>query len=290
MVWFLFALFGALFDSLFYMLSKRLLRNTDQYVLAGGVFLSSFVVLLAVSLYIGIPGIGQGFYASVLVTAVLNVIAAVLYYRALRITDLSLSIPMISFTPVFLILTSFILLGESPSSLGIAGILLIVAGSYILNSSGKSTGLIDTFRNITGNRGILYMLAVAFLFSISANFDKLVVKNSDPYFGHSMVFLVIGASFLVISWVRKSGSQVSYYRNFPGFFIVGSVLALEAIAINIAYTMQIVPYVISVKRTSILFGVLFGGLVFREKNIHIKVLGAVVMLTGAVFIIIFENH
>lgn len=289
MVWFLFALFGALFDSLFYMLSKRLLRNTDQYVLAGGVFLSSFFVLLAVSLYMGIPEIGTGFYSSVLVTAVLNVIAAILYYRALRITDLSLSVPMISFTPVFLIFTSFILLGESPSSFGIAGILLIVAGSYVLNYSGKR-GLSDPVRNILGNRGILYMLAVAFLFSISANFDKLVVKNSDPYFGHSMVFLVIGCSFLVISWVRKSGSQVSYYRNFPGFFIVGSVLALEAIAINIAYTMQIVPYVISVKRTSILFGVLFGGLVFREKNIHIKVLGAVVMLTGAVFIILFENH
>ena len=73
---------------------------------------------------------------------------------------------------------------------------MIVVGSYILNTTKNSKHLLDPFKEIFANRAILYMLIVAFLFSISANFDKIVVKISDPYFGHYMVFLLIGGCFL----------------------------------------------------------------------------------------------
>jgi len=184
MVWYVFAILGAIFDSTFYMLSKQLLKTIDQYVLASGVFLSSFIVLLLISIYRGIPEIGAAFYQSVFVTGILNVVAAVLYFKALKMTDLSLSIPMISFTPIFLVFTSFFLLNEFPTAFGIVGILLIVVGSYILNTIKNSKHLLDPFKEMFRNRAILYMLIVAFLFSISANFDKIVVKISDPYFGH----------------------------------------------------------------------------------------------------------
>lgn len=284
MVWYLFALLGAMSDSTFYMLSKKLLRNIDQYVLAAWVFLTSSVALLLISIIRGVPAIGPAFYSSVLVTGILNVIAAILYYKALRITDLSLSIPMISFTPVFLIFTSLVLLDEFPAGFGIVGILLIVTGSYILNASRKNKRLFDPFRKMFENTGVIYMLVVAFLFSISANFDKLVVKNSDPYFGSAVVFLFIGCTFLIISYAKNG--RVSSPGNYSLFLVVGMVLALEAVTINIAYTMSIVPYVISLKRLSIMFSVLFGGLVFNEENILQRGIGAAVMVAGVVLIIV----
>lgn len=286
MVWYIFAILGAIFDSTFYMLSKQLLKTIDQYVLASGVFLSSFIVLLSVSIYRGIPDIGAAFYLSIFVTGILNVVAAILYYKALKMTDLSLSIPMISFTPIFLIFTSFFLLNELPTTFGIVGILLIVVGSYILNTRKDSKHLLDPFKEILVNRAILYMLIVAFLFSISANFDKIVVKNSDPYFGHSMVFLLIGGCFFAISAVKNKGIFL-YHRDFHKIFFIGLILAIEAITINIAYTMQIVPYVISLKRLSILFSVLYGGLVFKEIDITRRSLAASVMVAGVALIILF---
>ena len=287
MVWYIFAILGALLNATYFMLSKKSLEKIDQYVLASGVFLSSSIVLISIAIINGIPQIGPGFYYSVLATGVLNVIAATLYYRALKITDLSLSVPMISFTPLFLIFTSFIILGEFPTMHGMLGIFLIITGSYILNSTRVGGDLLDPFKNIFKNTGVFYMLIVAFLFSISANFDKLVVNNSDPYFGSSIVFSLIGGSFFMISIIKNRGIKVSYRKNFHMFFLIGLILALEAMAINIAFTMQIVPYVISLKRLSILFSVFYGSLIFFESGILQRSTGASIMVMGMVLIILY---
>ena len=289
MVWFIFAILGALFAATYYAAIKKLLKNVDQYILASGAFLSSFIILFLISIIKGIPEIGSAFYSSVLATGVLNVIAAILYFKALKITDLSLSVPMISFTPLFLVITSFILLNEAPSLFGLIGIVLIVTGSYVLNISKNDTHLLDPFKEIFRNKGTFYMLIAAFLFSISSNFDKLVVQNSDPIFGSSMVYLLLGSSFLIISCTKTNNIRTVYKKNLHKFFFIGLILASIAITINIAFTRQIVPYVISLKRLSILFSVFYGGLIFKEKNMLKRGLGAFIMLLGVILIILFNG-
>ena len=44
MMWYCFAIFGALFDATYYMLIKKLIQNIDLYVLASGIFLSSCII------------------------------------------------------------------------------------------------------------------------------------------------------------------------------------------------------------------------------------------------------
>lgn len=147
------------------------------------------------------------FFKSILTTGLLNIIAVVFYYKALKSTDISLAVPMLFFTPIFLIVTSFIFLKELPSIFGISGILLIVIGSYILNMTKNIRHLSDPFKNIFETKGIFYMLIVAFIFSISSNFDKLVVQNSDPYFGSSLVNLLLGCFFLGLSLAKSHGNS-----------------------------------------------------------------------------------
>ncbi len=286
MLWLLFAVFGAFFQATYFTLTKKLLENVNQHILAGCVFFDTFIVLFFISMINGMPEIGYGFYSSVLATVLLNVIATIMYFKALKITDLSLAIPMISFTPLFLILTSFILLNEIPTINGIVGIFLIFLGSYILNIDKTTMHLLDPFREIFKNKGIVYMLIVAFLFSISSNFDKLVVINSDPFFGSSIVFLLLSFSFIIISHttIKISDIKRQYIGNFYEFLFAGIITALSAITINIALTMQIVPYVISIKRLSILFSVLYGSLIFKEENIIMRCIGSSIMLIGVVFI------
>ena len=287
MIWFIFAILGAFFDASYYTLIKKNLQNINQYVLSTGIFLTSSIVLFTISIFRGFPEIGSAFYSSVFATGVLNVIAAVLYFKALKITDLSLAMPMTSFTPIFLILTSFLLLREFPTTVGIVGIFLIVIGSYFLNTTKNSTKLFEPIKSIINNRGTLYMLIVAFLFSISSNYDKLVVQNSDPIFSSAIVYLFLGISFLIISSVKAKDELINSKKHIGKFLLVGIILSLVAITINIAFTMQIVPYVISLERLSILFSVLYGGFLFKEKNILRRSIGALIMLSGVILIILF---
>jgi len=285
MVWSLFAVSGAVLTAVYYILIKRYLRDVDLHVLAGGVFLATAAILAVFSLIRGIPEIGPGFWPAAAVTSFLNVIASLLYFKALRMTDISLTVPMLSFTPVFLIGTSFLILGESPGSAGLAGIFLIGGGSYVLNTSPRA-GLLDPFRSVFRNRGVLYMLGVAFLFSISANFDKQVVLHSDPFYGSAVVFGVLGVFFLIEAGRRTPDLAAVFRMHWSRFLLAGGAQALAAVAVNIAFTLQIVPYVISLKRLSIFFAVLFGGIFLREPEIVRRGIGAAIMLAGMILIVL----
>jgi len=287
-MWAILAILGALLTSIYHVSIKKILKDVDQYVLATGIFLICSLILFFFSVIKGIPEIGSAFYLSVLITVVINIIGITFCFKAFRLTDLSLCVPMLAFTPVFLIFTSFIFLKEVPSIFGGAGIILIVAGSYILNFNKEKINFFEPFKAIFRNKGTFYMLVIALLYSVSVNFDKLVVLNSDPIFGSSVVCFLLGVSFLVISSIKKRGNREVYKKNFGKFFLIGFSIALVSIAINIAYTMQIASYVISLKRLSILFGILFGGLIFKERHIPQRILAALVMLVGAIFIILFN--
>jgi len=60
---------------------------------------------------------------------------------------------MLSFRPVFLIGTSCFLMREVPPEDGIAGICIIVSGSYVMNISAGHVYLLGSVRSIVENRG-----------------------------------------------------------------------------------------------------------------------------------------
>ena len=69
--------------------------------------------------------------------------------------------------------------------------------------------------------------------------------------------------------------------------LVALFAATESVSINIAYTLQIVPYVIAIKRLSIIFMVLYGTIVCHERGLAMRVQGAILMVGGAVIILLF---
>ena len=55
---------------------------------------------------------------------------------------------------------------------------------------------------------------------------------------------------------------------------------------NLAVALTIVPYMISIKRTSSIFSVGFGYFLFKEKDIRERIFGTFIMLVGAGLIIL----
>jgi drug/metabolite transporter (DMT)-like permease len=216
---------------------------------------------------------------------------------------------MLSFTPVFLIGTSYLLLHEVPSMAGIAGICIIVSGSYVLNISAEHEHFLDPVKSMVLNRGSWYMLIVAFLFAASINEDKIAMLNSDPVFGMAFTLLIISAAFAIIVVVsQKSAGHGPLFRvgrdlapfgnRFGTVFslrpylvpavLTGIFISAECISINIAYTLQIAPYVIAIKRLSIIFMVLYGTILCAENELRTRFSGAVLMVGGAVIILLFS--
>lgn len=151
------------------------------------------------------------------------------------------------------------------------------------------------------------MLLVAFLFAVSINYDKIAMLNSDPVFGMAFTLLIISGGFFLVITVYPAAGCRSYHSEaarkpalpqpagekvcctsclVPAVLLAACVAA-ECISINVAYTFQIAPYVIAIKRLGIIFMVLYGTIVCAENEIRTRLLGAVLMVGGAVIILVF---
>ena len=304
MLWVILAIIGAIANAAFFIIIKNHIADQDPRVLTALGLLISGVLLLLISAARGFPVIGPAYYSAVVISGILNIVGLGLIFRAIASSDLSLSMPMLSFTPVFLIGTSYLLLHEVPSAAGVAGICIIVSGSYVLNISADHEHPLDPVKSMIHNRGSWDMLIVAFLFAASVNYDKIAMLNSDPVFGMAFTLLIISGAFAVIAAIcrKSSGYSLHCHQGSDGHFLktdlhrgsslvpaalIGIFATIECVSINVAYTLQIAPYVIAIKRLSIIFMVLYGTIVCAENEIRTRLLGSVLMVGGAVIILLF---
>lgn len=282
MLWLILAFGAALFNSLSDIFRKKSVHVAPPVLVAWAWPTFGLIFLLPV-LFFGVPELDRYFWIALVVSGSINTVAFSLYVKALQDTDLSLALPLLTFTPLFLLITSPLILGEIPHVLGLFGVLLIVIGSYVLSIRELKYGYFAPFAALLKRKGSRYMLLVAFLWSISLNFDKMGVQHSSPLFwGLAItVFLVFTLTLLVLR------SDVSFKQSKPClhlFFFMGLFYALTMFVQNYALTLVLVSYVISIKRLSVLFGVLWGKLIFHEVGFRERLLGAVIMLAGAVLI------
>ena len=247
-------------------------------------------------------------------------VTTVLYMKALRYSDLSISVPMLTFTPLFLLVTSPLILGEFPSLLGLLGIFLIVSGSYLLNIKEWKQGYLAPFKALFRERGPKLMLIVAFLWSITSNYDKVGALNSSPIIWILAVNLFIAICMipLILKYSLTSSQEISVLspasqktsglspsskirssrdknnivliqQNIKILVIMGILSTLTSIFQIYAITLTLVAYVIAIKRTSVVFSVLWGHYIFHEKGVKERLLGASIMVLGVVLIVLSNS-
>lgn len=291
MEWFIFALLAAVFHTSMSASAKHFMKRINRYYLTGGLFFIAGIFLTIISYTQGFPTIKTNFWYFLPLTVFFLFIAAHFYYKALEVGDISLVVPMLSFTPLFMIVTSFLILGESPSPKGMLGIMLIVAGSYIMHFK-KNEKLFAPFKSLYNNKGTRYALIVALIYSVSGNIEKILINNSDIFISGGLEKMLTGVCFFAFiamankSKIREHIPTPNKKLFLKAILITGLFSGLITLVQFTAMTMTIVPYVIAIKRTTILFSMLAGFLFFKEKNISQRFLGAVIMILGVCLIIL----
>jgi uncharacterized membrane protein len=227
--------------------------------------------------------VGPYFWLALLGSTMLNTLAISLYARALHASDLSTTVPMLAFSPLFLLVTAPLILGEFPTFWGLVGVLLVVLGSYVLNIRAYQQGLLAPYRALLRERGPQLMLVVAFIWSIAATIDKIGILQSAPIF---WVTAVNGAMALALTpLMLRTPACVSHIRRAgPFLLLMGIFSALALVAQMHAISLTLVPYVIAIKRSSILMSVVFGTLLFHEVGLQERLAGVVIMLAGVLCI------
>ncbi len=207
-----------------------------------------------------------------------------LYFRALQISPLSLCIPFLAFTPVFLIPTTYVLLGQKPQPIKLVGVVLIVVGSLAMHRTLFAVGWLAPVKAVLQEKGSRYMLLVALIFSFTNPLDKKLVDMSDVY-----VEAVAYGVGLVISFYLLARSQHADFAavargNVKWIALAGLFDAVSLLFQLASYTYLAVVITVSVKRAGIVLSVFAGFLFFRERGITDKVIAASVMFCGVLIL------
>ncbi|PMP67478.1 MAG: EamA family transporter [Thermodesulfobacterium geofontis] len=292
MVWCIFAILSGFFVALSDALNKKYLSSLGHSYMVVARTLGSFPFLFPIFLlltyqYKGLNFFSFHFIINISVLLILEIIATILYMKGIKLSPLSLTIPFLSFTPVFIILTGYLLLGEKISIEGFLGIVLVVIGSYCINLPSIKMGILAPIKSIKKERGSFLLLQVAFIYSITSVLGKKGIILSNPLWFASFYFSILGiASTFVIKILYRIKLWDFIKNHYNSILLVGLIQALMCYFHMIALSQIETAYMIALKRTSILFAVILGYFIFKETHILVRLFAVVLMLAG-IFTITF---
>lgn len=224
-----------------------------------------------------------------LLLLLISILSAFLFLKALSISELGMSIPLLSFSPLFSTIFSSIILDENLQKLQYIGIMLIIVGTMILYS--RSFSLPEIFRSfnyIVQNRGARYMILVSLIWSLTPILDKICFEYSSMNI-HGFIQSI---GTLIILFLANKGTFFDDLQSIKkSFFTICITMLIGTIATIMqffAISLTFVSIMESIKRSiGQVFSVILGTIYFDEKVTSQKIVGVVILSFG-IFIILYE--
>lgn len=284
MTWFYITLLSALAWAGTDVASKWISSDVSDFTNVWIRFIYGTPFFLMIWFFIEVPPLDGTFWRTFLIVIPIEITTWILYLRAIRISPLSLTVPVLGLTPVFLLIVPWIILGERVSLVGAIGVMTIAAGIYVLNIRSSGKGVLEPFRAVRREPGARLMILVAALMSLTGTLGKVMVLHSSPLFMAAGFYPVIGLVMApyALSKKRIRGEAVSH----PGrAALIGLFFAVMVASHFFAIEIAKVAYMVAVKRTSLIFSTVLGFLFFREKDIGSRLAGTVIIVVG-VFLVV----
>ncbi len=248
----------------------------------------SGLLLIPWVLTFDLPPLPLPFWGWMALLMPLEVIAMLLYMQAIRDHPLALTLPYLAFTPVLVIVTGWLVLDETVSSRGLLGILLVVAGSWLLNfeqaERQSPATVLAPLRAIVVNRGSRLMLLTAAIYAVTSVGGKAAMEWLPAAQFGAFYFAVLAVVVFVFTALTKPRAlRVGRFGVLP-LLVVAGFMALMVITHFLALAEVEAAYMIAVKRTSLLFGMLYGAMLFAERHLARHIVAGALMIGGVAMI------
>lgn len=289
-MWFGLALVSAVLYGFRSVLEKRIIGRTNTYVLGLAIRLFALPFfflpfLIDPSLFVPLNQLDWQFWTALAMLCFISTpIETFLYYEALKDEEASLVVPILSLSPVVTIFFSFVVFQSLPSVLGFLGILLIGLGVYALKLGHAKEGLLQPLYHLYNNRAVRLMGLVMISLALSAVLVKIGVTQSNAYFFSLVNYITVTIVLFAIAKAKAGSSLHQLRSHFTSFLVVGLVVAGYTIFNSLALSTGDAAYVSAIRNAGIVFTVLFGYLLLKERNIRDKL--TAVALIGAGLIVI----
>lgn len=209
--------------------------------------------------------------------------------KALQKGDISVLGPINSYKSVVGIIVAVFLLSEIPNIWGIAGVVLIITGSYFV---------LDTTQErfswaLLKKPEIQFRIWAMILTAIEAVFIKKIILASSATLAF-VSWCWFGAAFsLLLMFVYrlnlKNELQKVGKTQFTKYALLVICVGTMQFSTNYVFDHMPVGYALSLFQLSTIASVLLGYRIFKEQDIRKKLFGSAIMIAGSIIIILFKN-
>ncbi|HVK59997.1 MAG TPA: DMT family transporter [Bdellovibrionales bacterium] len=227
----------------------------------------------------------NGYWLPAVASIVVNGLATLWFIEAVALIPFSLAIPILSLTPVFTTTGAFFALDERIDLKQIAGIAIIVAGTFILSRVESAKQTTTDAKSI--RKGLVLMALVALMWALTPVFDKLclrVVPSSEHGFLQCLGIAVMFAAYLLLKRIPAPTRLVKANLKWFAIAVFFASLAL----FTQLWTIQWVPVGIfeALKRSiGLIAALIIGHFLFGERISRMKV-GLVGLIGIGIFVLL----
>jgi drug/metabolite transporter (DMT)-like permease len=224
-------------------------------------------------------------------SALLSGLALVLFLDALRLSPLSLTIPLLSFTPVLSTTLAWGFRGQVPGPAQYAGAVLVVAGAAVLSQSG---GAWSGFKPFLREPGVRRMAIVAVLWSCTGVLDQTAVARGAGAWYAPLLMAAVALLLLLWTVARGEGrallAAVGPLASRPLLAGLAVVIGAAALAVQIeSLRWAPVGFIEVIKRgTGMGSAVILGRLAFGEPLSGRKWSAVALMTAGVALVVGFR--
>jgi len=261
----------------FDLLRKLLVRDVPPVALVFLLTVGSAPLFAAWMLAAGTAGPGPGYWLPALGSVLINLVANLVFLTAMRVAPLSVSVPLLSLTPVFATLLAIPLLGEWPTPSDAFGILLVIAGAIWLNWQPRAA-----IRLPGAVKGALMVALTAFLWSMTIPLDKMAVERAPAPFHGFVLNSGVAAGVLVVLLVRREIGEVGRVRAVPGLVVLALFVSSLALGLQLLALPHVYVGAVETLKRGIgnVMALLSGWLFFGEAVPPRKIFAVVLMALG----------
>jgi len=290
LMWFYFALSSALLSATAAIFEKRVLFETGALSFSFLLALFNAVFSLPFLFFIDLSAVTLTTYLYVALKSLLGSISFLLVMSGIKRLELSSALPLLVLTPGLVAVFAWIFLGDILTGAEIFGMILLLAGTYMLQTGGFSN-LLKPLRITFIKKGYWYIVGALAVFTLTSLLDKWLLSSYKlspevflplQHFFMALFFTVFAATGKVLRQALHSDLK----KVWRLVLLVAVVTILYRYAHIWAVKTGAVALALSVKRTSVFFAALIGGYIFKEERLMFKAIAISIMVFGAIMVIL----
>jgi drug/metabolite transporter (DMT)-like permease len=262
--------------------------STVAFRLVSGVLLFALVAATG-----GWPELTPTFWRATAVVLVPEVLGMLFLTLALRAGELSVVQPLSGLLPPMVMAGGFFLLGEVPTRLAAAGVVLVTLGIYCIGLQPGGSAL-EPLRALARSRASWYAVAAMVAWSAATMVHKTGVREVGAFpWGATLAMgsaVLLAVALPLVAWKGSGGIGLpKASRPWSRLVLLTAVaFALQVAALQVAFGITQASYVVAVTSLSILIATTLGILFLGKRSApRTRTAGALLVTTGAALIALF---